>query len=685
MKLNRLIQIIKMNAVTQSIKTAIDHAITLAEQKSYDQAWQQTQEILSLYPNEVNALRVQGLILKKQRKLEQALTVLRKAVKIAPEFALLHQEMGECFFISGDFNNAIMVLQRALQLEPSLGVCWQLIGECYIAQQNEVAAEHAFRQHLKHSNRDRDLLMAIEAMNRSQISVAEQHIRSYLKREPTDVTAIRLLADIGLRLKRYRDAQLLLERCLELAPDYYLARLNYAAVLNYRQQSAAALEQIKLLERGFEEKPATAILKASVLATLGRFEEAVSLYRDILSRNKPQAKIAMSLGHALKTLGKRDESIAAYEQAIELEPTLGEAYWSLANLKTYRFSEATLADMQRILDTTKLVRSDYFHLCFALGKGYEDSKAYDLSFKYYELGNAAKKTIEPYRPDINARVKDRTIATCTAQLLKDAKTQGAQQGDPIFIVGLPRSGSTLLEQIIASHSQVDGTKELADIIAIARRLGRPEKVGDPLLYPDILATLSAQDKAKLGEEYLKRASVQRGNAPMFIDKMPNNFAHIGLIKSILPNAKIIDARRHPMAACFGGFKQLFASGQRFSYSLTDIGQYYADYVDLMNHWDKVLPGEVLRVNYEQVVANTESEIRRILDFLELPFEEACLNFHASDRAVRTASSEQVRQPIYTSALALWANYDAHLQPLSQALGDCVTNYENEVPEASVKR
>jgi len=674
-----------MNAVTQDIKTAINHAITLVEQKSYAQAWQQTEEILSIYPNEVNALRVQGLILKKQRKLDDALNILRKAVKHAPDFVLLHQEMGECFFIAGDFDRAIMVLQRALQIDSSLGVCWQLIGECYIAQQNEVAAEHAFRQHLKHSNRDKDLLIAIEAMNRSQISIAEQHIRNYLKREPTDVTAIRLLADIGLRLKRYRDAQLLLERCLELAPDYYLARLNYAAVLNYRQQSAAALEQIKLLERGFEAKPATAILKASVLATLGRFEEAVTLYRDILIRNKPQAKIAMSLGHALKTLGKRDESIAAYEQAIELEPTLGEAYWSLANLKTYRFSGDMLASMQSIVDTTKLVRSDYFHLCFALGKGYEDAEDYEQSFKYYELGNAAKKTIEPYRPDINARVKDRTISTCTHELLARAKEEGAQQRDPIFIVGLPRSGSTLLEQIIASHSQVDGTKELADIIAIARRLGRPEKEGDPLLYPDILAKLSPEDKTKLGEEYLKRASVQRGNAPMFIDKMPNNFAHIGLIKSILPNAKIIDARRHPMAACFGGFKQLFASGQRFSYSLSDIGQYYADYVALMDHWDQVLPGEVLRVNYEQVVANTESEIRRILDFLELPFEAGCLNFHASDRAVRTASSEQVRQPIYTSALALWTKYEAHLQPLSEALGDCIANYESEVPEASSLR
>ncbi len=379
----------------------------------------------------------------------------------------------------------------------------------------------------------------------------------------------------------------------------------------------------------------------------------------------------------MKTLGRNSEGIEAYRTAISYAPAMGEAYFSLANLKTFRFDEKEISAMRRqVKDGTKNVE-DYYHLCFALGKALEDRKQYDESFACYRRGNAVRRKTVQWDRDANHENLQRLIKFFDTELFDNRRGRSARHAVPIFIVGLPRAGSTLLEQILASHSQVEGTMELPDIISIARRLSGKKSSADESRYPDVLSELTPEQLSELGDEYIERTRIQRSGAPFFTDKMPNNFPHIGLIHLILPNAKIIDARRHPLGCCFSGFKQLFARGQNFSYDLTDIGQYYRDYVDLMNHWDQVLPGRVLRMQYESVVADTESQVRRLLDYCGLPFEEDCLRFYETERAVRTASSEQVRQPIYSAAVEQWRHYLPHLDPLIEALGPAMDGYADD--------
>lgn len=659
---------------TGDIKVAIAHTYQLIADKRPDLAEQQAAEILRTYPGDTNALCAIGAAQRLQKKYKPAITHLEQAVKNAPSFAMAQQELGLSYSATGRISEAIATLNTAVNIDKSLSNSWKTLGELYLADENESAADHAFQQHLKSSTKDPELIEAVDLVNQKKIAQAERVCRNYLKRKPTDVSAIRLLADIGIKLKIFGDAEKLLERCLELAPDYHLARLNYASALSGRQKPQLALDQLVILEQAEPEKPTHLILKASVLAQIGDYKEAIACYEKLLTQYRPQAKISMSYGHALKTVGRQQDAINAYQQAILMDPALGEAYWSLANLKTFQFSEQQIEAMKATVHSGKSARADFYHLCFALGKALEDLEQYPDSFKYYERGNQVKKRQEGYSSDKNHQQTQQMISICTTELFSSRKGQGCPQADPIFIVGLPRSGSTLLEQILASHSQVDGTKELPDIIAIARQLGGQVKHSDESLYPNILSSLSPEQLLELGKDYLSRARIQRGNAPFFIDKMPNNFAHIGLIQLLLPNAKIIDARRHPMDACFSGYKQLFASGQRFSYSLADIGRYYRDYVELMDHWDQVFPDKILRIQYEDVVANTEQEVRKILDYCGLAFEESCLNFFQTDRAVRTASSEQVRQPIYQSAIAQWRHYEAHLQPLTKALGPVMDRY-----------
>jgi hypothetical protein len=373
-------------------------------------------------------------------------------------------------------------------------------------------------------------------------------------------------------------------------------------------------------------------------------------------------------------VGQQESAIAAYRQAAELQPGFGDAWWSLANLKTFRFTDTDLDIMRRELRCADNSMEDHINLSFALGKALDDRGQFGESFQCYDLGNRAKIKQEGYSADSNQANVQRLISVCSANLMTAPEGGGCQAPDPIFIVGLPRSGSTLLEQIVASHSQVDGTKELPDILRIVRRLGGQRKASEMSKYPAILQETSDEQWRELGEEYLESTRIQRGDAPFFIDKMPNNFFHVGLISRILPRAKIIDARRHPMAACFSGFTQLFAKGQPFSYGLSNVGRYYRDYVELMDHWDQVLPGKVLRVHYEDVVADTETQIRRVLQHCGLPFEQACLAFHQTERPVRTASSEQVRQPIYNSGLDHWRHYEDHLEELKKALGPILQRY-----------
>ncbi len=502
------------------------------------------------------------------------------------------------------------------------------------------------------------------ALNENRLDVAERLLKPHLKDDPFDVRAIRMLAELAARVGRLKDSETLLRRALEIAPGFTAARSNLAMVLGRLGRPAEAFE---LLDEIFAADP-DAIghlnLKAATLGRLGDFEQALALYEEVLRRAPNQPRLWLSYGHMLKTVGRTREGIDAYRKSLELKPGLGEAWWSLANLKTVRFDERDIAAMEEALRDPVLHDDDRFHLDFALGKAMHDAGRSDEAFAHYSAGNALRRKYHPFRPEDVTRTVDRSIAAFTRELLTTAG--GCDAPDPIFIVGMPRAGSTLVEQILASHSLVEGTSELLDMPAVARTGGR---------YPASAAVMSAAERRAAGDTYLQRASVQRRTErPYFIDKLPNNWMFAPFIHLVLPNAKIIDARRHPLGCCWSNFRQHFARGQDFAYDLEDLGRYYSDYVRLMAHVDAVLPGRVHRVIYERMVEDTEAEVRALLDYCGLDFEPQCLEFHKTERAVRTASSEQVRRPIYKDATEEWRVYERHLQPLKQALGEVLAAY-----------
>ena len=520
------------------------------------------------------------------------------------------------------------------------------------------------------------LVEAAVALHDNRLDVAERLLKPHLKEDPFDARAIRMLAELAWRIGRSRDAEHLLRRAIEIAPGFTAARAQLALVLGRMGRPAEALP---LLDQLFEEAPediSNLNLKAATVGRLGDFDEAIQLYEHVLQRAPKQPRVWLSYGHMLKTVGRLEEGIAAYRKAIELNPNLGEAWFSLSNLKTVKFDEADIAAMRATLDRSDLKDDDRFHLDFALGKAMHDAGRADEAFAHYSSGNALRRKSQPYDRADTATAVDRAIAAFTREAFEERAGGGCQAPDPIFIVGMPRAGSTLVEQILSSHSMVEGTSELPDLPALARR--------EPG-YAKGSLQLSPVERASLGEEYLRRTSVQRRtDRPYFIDKLPNNWLFVPFIQLILPSAKIIDARRHPLGCCFSNFRQHFARGQAFSYDLTDLGSYYSNYVRLMARVDKVLPGRVHRVIYEKMVDDTEAEVRALLDYCGLEFEPACLTFYETERAVRTASSEQVRRPIYREAIEEWQRYEHHLGPLKEALGGVLDCYPG-VPASFLQR
>ncbi|MBF5089889.1 tetratricopeptide repeat protein [Novosphingobium sp. NBM11] len=513
---------------------------------------------------------------------------------------------------------------------------------------------------------DPRLIAAAAAMNENRLHEAEPLLRALLKEDPFDVRAIRMFAELAGRIGRYTDAENLLRRAIELAPDFTPARANLALVLYRTNRAAEALDELQRVTADDPDNPGHANLQAAAFGRIGEFDEALALYELVLKQAPDQPRVWMSYGHMLKTVGRQADGIAAYRRALDFSPTLGEAWWSLANLKTVRFTDQDIATMRAARETPGIAEEDAWHLEFALGKALEDRGEVEAAFASYAAGNARRRARIPYRADETERKVDAMIATATPALFAAFDGAGAEAADPIFVVGMPRSGSTLVEQILASHSQVEGTSELPDIALLAR---------DVADYPEGLSALPAAQLREMGEQYIERTRVQRHTArPIFIDKMPNNWVHVPLIRLILPRARIIDARRHPLGCCFSNFKQHFARGQGFSYDLADMGRYYRDYVRLMAHIDRVLPGHVHRVIYERMVDDTEAEVRALLAACGLPFEEACLAFHETARPVRTASSEQVRQPIYRDGTEAWKPFEPFLAPLRDALGDVLTRY-----------
>jgi len=551
----------------------------------------------------------------------------------------------------------------------------QLLATALRRQGETEAAEAADLRSVRASTADPQLVAAATALIENRLAVAEQTLRAVLKARPTDVAAIRMLAETGSRLGRYEDAEILLARALDLAPGFAAARHNYATVLYRNNRPEAAVAQCDRLLAGDPRHPGLRNLKAAALGRMGEYAAAIDLYAGVLQEQPRQPKVWMSYGHALKTVGRQAEAVDAYRRTIALAPQFGEAWWSLANLKTVRFTDGDVAAMADQLRRADLSDEDRFHLEFALAKAREDRGEDEAAFAGYLRGNALRRQSLSYDADETSGHVRRAKALLTPVFFAERAGVGCSAPDPIFVVGLPRSGSTLVEQILASHSQVEGTQELPDIITLARRIGGRAQRASEGRYPEALADLSADDLRALGEEYLDRARPHRKRGtPFFIDKMPNNWAHVGLIRLILPNAKIIDARRHPLGCCFSGFKQHFARGQGFTYDLTDIGRYYADYVELMRHVDTTLPGAVHRVIYEAMVDDPEGQTRALLAACGLPFEDACLRFYDNDRAVRTASSEQVRQPIFTDATDHWRRFEPWLDPLKAALGPVLHTY-----------
>jgi len=631
-------------------------------------AEEQAHEILKVYPDSVKATRILAAAFRMQKMPEKGLDVLTPLLAGQADSPGFLHEIAQCQGGVGRGDDAIRTLRKAVAIDPKHAAAWQSLGHQLAVAGDEEGSRQAFQRHFELSTPHPELVEAIKLLGDGKLGKAERIVRDLLKKHPTDVSAIRVLADIGFKMGQLKDASHLLERCLELAPDFHVARHSYAMILMRRQKPEAAIHEAEKLLAQEPNNPNFLTLKAAVLNRIGDQAGALEIYERVLKNYPNQARAQMSYGHTLKTVGRLDEAIEAYKKCIHLSPEVGEAYWSLANLKTFRFIDEDIDNMRKQVTTEGGDADDQSHLAFALGKALEDRKGYDESFKYYRRGNAIRRVGHRHNPKVNVLESLRQVRALPREFFEQRKGWGCQAPDPIFVVGLPRAGSTLLEQILASHSQVQGTSELMDIITISRALGNKNRKNPSGKYPEVLAELTEERFREMGESYLETTRIQRTDTPFFIDKMPNNFRHIGLIHLILPNSKIIDARRHPMGGCFSGFKQLFAHGQTFTYDLEDIGRYYRDYIKVMDHWDAALPGRVHRVQYEEMVADTEAQIRALLDYCELDFEEQCLKFYESDRAIRTPSAEQVRKPIYKEGLEQWRNFETHLDSLKEALG-----------------
>jgi predicted Zn-dependent protease len=622
--------------------------------------------------------------LRRMGRLKPALSRLSALARNQSRVPAVLWELAQVASEAGDSGQAIAALESLTRQQPAVAGGWLLLagqlrkaGRKQDAWRADLSGVHA-------SSRDPELLEAAASMNEGDLDAAETILKGRLQRQSEDPSACRLLGEVNWRRGDMTEALTLVQRAVDIAPGFDLARDFLIRLLLQSHRLTEAMDHAEILAASPLKNPGHDLIKASVLVRLGDQAQARTIYEKLLALKPDQPQIWQNLGHVLKTLGRQSDAIQAYREAVTHQPTMGEAWWSLANLKTVRLGADDIIAMKRALASLepdeKNRPEDIFHLHFSLGKAFEDAKDYATSFRHYDLGNRLRRTMVRYDAnEFSADVASMT-ETFTSAFISEMGPGGCPAEDPIFIVGLPRSGSTLVEQILASHSQVEGTMELPEMMTIASRLQSRVDEGE---FPDFQAMITAltpADRRRLGEEYVERTRVHRqtGKA-LFIDKLPNNWQHVGLIKLILPNAKIIDARRHPLSCCFSGWKQHFARGQAFSYDLTDIGRYYRDYVALMAGYDRAAPGAVHRVIYEDMVTNTEYEIRRLLDHVGLRFEQTCVEFYNNDRAVRTASSEQVRRPIFTDGMEQWKNYEPWLGPLADALGPVLNAYPAAPP------
>ena len=656
----------------------------LSRSGRYREALAAAQALATELPQHRDALYLVAANLRCLNRVPEALIALERLEQHHPLFSLLHQERGHCYVALRDAPRAIESFLRAVDINPALIASWMVLERLYGMAGERINAAMAAEYIAMLKQLPSEVVRAGNLFSDGDFATAETILSVYLRAGGEHCEALRLLARIEHQRDMLADAELLIEAALRLAPNYRAARLDYARVLIDQQKYLQARGQIENLLSLEPDNRCYLSLYATACVGLGQHEPAIEIYRRLIEASAGSGELHVALGHSLKAVGQQKDATESYQAATVIRPSFGDAWWSLANLKTYRFSEGEIARMRAEEDAAAVSPGDRCHLCFALGKALEDRKEFAESWQFYLQGNALRRAESRYRPEITETITRRQVHACTAEFFAARAGFGVSHTGPIFIVGLPRSGSTLVEQILASHSQVEGTEELADIQRIVLELG--SRSSDPVAahtadpeypsYPSVLAMLEPEDFCQLGERYMNDTRAYRGGSPFFIDKMPNNFRHVGLIHLMLPNAKIIDVRREPMACCFGNLKQLFARGQEFTYSVEDIARYYRTYLDLMQHWDAVLPGRVLRVWYEDVVDDLDGNVRRILEYCGLEFEPACMEFYKTGRSVRTPSSEQVRQPIFREGLFQWRNYEPWLGALNQALGDAQTRYRD---------
>jgi predicted Zn-dependent protease len=626
-------------------------------------------------PNDPRVRLIVGSARRRLGDAAGARAILEPLAQAFPRAANTQYELGAAWAALGAAPSAIAALRRAVALNRELPEAWRLLGELLFQAGEVAASEQAFAEHERAAVRDPALKPAADAVFRGDFAAAEAALRRHIQARPDDAEALRLLAGVFARQERFGDAEILLDHALKADPGHDGLRFSLAEALFRQQKAVPAIAQLEPLLAKAPKDAAYRNLLAACLGLLGEDERVSEIYAELLADFPKTPKVWLNYGHVLRALGRRDEAVAAYRRTLDLAPGLGDAYWSLANLKTAALGAEDEAALRAQLARNDLPTEDRLHLNYALGKAAEDRGDPAVAFAAYAEGARLRRTLTPYDADEISAQTRRSETLFTKAFFAERAGSGSSSNAPIFILGLPRSGSTLIEQILASHSQVEGTMELPYIGLAAGSIDRNRREVAKNPYPDNITSLDAGALIAMGDAFIAVAQVHRKlGRPFFIDKMPNNFHYMGLIQAILPKAKIIDARRHPMASCFSAFKQHFAQGQAFSYDLTDLGRYYRDYVELMAHFDAVLPGRVHRVIYEDMVEDTEAQVRRLLDYCGLPFEEACLRFHENARTVRTVSSEQVRRPIFRDGLEQWRNYEAWLGPLKVALGPALENW-----------
>jgi len=665
------------NTPMTTIAADVARMRALFAQQRYSETLAAGQALLAEAGTHRDVLLLVAIALRYLGRIPEAMRTLATLGEHHPRFSRLYEERGRCYVDLKQAPQAIEAFLRAVNINHALTGSWGMLEGLYrmMGQAANAAMAASHVETLKQL--PPEVVFATSLFADGDLDGAEARVRAYLLQHGNHIEAMRLLARIGIARKVFDDAELLLAAVLELAPDYRAARQEYAGVLVELHRYPEAREQLDQLLKDDPDNRTLRTLFAYSCVGLGEHAQAIAKYRALLQGTPEDGDVHLSIAHAQKTLGERQEAIDSYRLAAASRPNFGDAYWSLANLKTYRFTTEELARLRAAESAPTIGAVDRYHLCFALGKGLEDLGEYAESFRYYALGNALKRSESTYRAEIIEANSRQQIEVCTAEFFAGRRGWGAQHPDPIFIVGLPRSGSTLIEQILASHSQIEGTQELPNVQQIVSNIrGRGPDPGNSR-YPRIFTQMHADEFLKLGEHYLSATRVYRSGKPFFIDKMPNNFRHIGLIHLMLPNARIIDARREPMACCFSNLKQLFANGQEFTYSIEDIARYYRTYLELMRHWERVLPGRILRMHHEDVVGDLAGSVRRILEFCGLEFQAQCIDFHKTVRSVRSASSEQVRQPIFRDGVDQWKHFEPWLEPLRSALGDALVRYRDE--------